>query len=96
MKRRLILLAVAAAVIAPLVALGGGGSDDRADLIVVTSPTRLFQPPPVRSSSRPLESLGAGAAAIYRTPANAEPRDPVEGDIVPIDFTAEPVEVAGT
>lgn len=94
MKRMLIRLALAVVVAGPLAACSD--NDDIDDVAVVTPPPPA--PPPASNpgpGTAPLESLGAGFAALFRTDANTEPRDPTEGDLAAISFTTEPAEITG-
>lgn len=92
MKRTLIRLAMTAAVPALLAGCHGGDKKNVADVPPPTS----TPPPPSVPTTASLESLGAGFASIYRADANSEPRDPSDGDIAPISFTTEALEITGT
>lgn len=85
MKRLLVRLAMTAAVVVPLAACSDSNDMDRTS---VTPPPAPPPPPPV-STAFTVESFGAGFASIFRADANSEPRDPGEGDIIPISFTTE-------
>jgi len=94
MKRLLIKLAMTTAVVVPLSACGN--SNDMDDVVVVPPPTATpAPPPPFTIGTAPLESLGTGFAALFRTDSNTEPRDPTEGDLAAISFTTEPAEITG-
>lgn len=94
MKRLLIKLAMTTAVVVPLAACGDSDRMDDA-VVVVPPPTSTPAPPPAIGTAA-LESLGAGFAALFRTDANTEPRDPTEADLAAISFTTEPAEITGT
>lgn len=84
MKRFLLRSAAVAALAAGLSACGGGGNDDS---VTVT-------PPPPPPPAAPLEDqFGAQFGAIFRTPANSDPTDPAPGDLIPISFTTDPVNI---
>ena len=86
MKRILVRLALTAAVIIPLSACSDSEDSD----MIGTSPTPPTSPAPPPPPVTTVESFGAGFASIFRTAADTEPRDPGEGDIVPVSFTTEP------
>lgn len=90
MKRLLLKFAITAVVVVPLVACG---KSNKRDEVVVAPPTSAPAPPPVGTAS--LESLGASFAALFRASNNTEPRDPTEGDLPPVSFTTEPVDITG-
>ena len=89
MRKTLLRLAVTAAVIVPIAGCSDG--NDRDDDVVVAPPS-----PPAPPAAGSLESIGASFAAIFRADANSEPRDPAEGDLPPVNLTAEAVEITGT
>lgn len=91
MKRSLLRFAVTTAVLAPLAACDGG---KKRDTVVVEPPISAPAPPPIAAGS--LESIGATFAGLFRASSDSEPRDPAEGDLPPISFTAEPAEITGS
>lgn len=91
MKRSLLRFVMTTAVIVPLAACG---SNKKRDEVIVPPPTSTpAPPPPVGTAS--LESLGATFAGLFRAGNDTEPRDPAEGDLPPISFTTEPVDITG-
>lgn len=97
MKRMLLIrLAMTAAVIAPLAACSDG-NDNNFNPIDSSPPLPPVPPPPPPPPPAvgTLDFFGSGFAAIFRAAADSEPRDAVEGDIIPIDFTSEAVDPVG-
>jgi len=81
--KRALLGTAALAAVAGLGACGGGGDDDVA---VVT-------PPPTPPAARFEDQFGANFGISFRAVANSDPRDPAPGDIIPISFTTDPVNI---
>ena len=81
--KRVLLGTAALAAVAGLGACGGGGDDDVA---VVT-------PPPTPPAARFEDQFGANFGIAFRASANSDPRDPAPGDIIPISFTTDPVNI---
>lgn len=50
-------------------------------------------PPPPPTSASPQEQAGSGFAAAFNQAALDEPVEPVSGDIIPLDKTAEPIDI---
>ncbi|MBW3560219.1 MAG: hypothetical protein KY449_10715 [Proteobacteria bacterium] len=50
--------------------------------------------PPAPPAAAPLEDqFGVGFGAAFRASNNTDPRDPAEGDLVPVSFTTDPVPI---
>jgi len=64
---------------------------------VVTIPPAGGQPPvdppPPTGDGTPQGQAGAGFAAAFNQGPNDEPVDPMAGDIIPLDKTAEPIPI---
>ena len=82
MKSFLLHSAAAAALLASLAACGGGGGSDGDTTVTPPAP-----PTPVRLE----DQFGAQFGATFRTAPNSDPRDPAPGDLIPISFTTDPV-----
>lgn len=82
-----------------LAACGGGGDNNFTPppTGVVTPPPPIDQPPPPPPPSTgdgtPQGQAGAGFAAAFNQGAFDEPVDPMSGDIIALDKTAEPIEI---
>lgn len=50
-------------------------------------------PPPPPTSATPQEQAGAGFAAAFNQAAFDEAVEPAPGDIIPLDKTAEPIDI---
>jgi hypothetical protein len=77
--------AVAVTAAAALVSCGGGGSDGGPGPGAGTPPP----PPAVPFPGQ----LGIGFSITFGAAANAEPRDPQAGDVIPVSLSAEPIDV---
>jgi len=92
--KSLMLAAVAATALA---ACGGSDNDFVAPPVAVIPPQPPAPTPPPPPPPPPMGNLedgfGAGFAAAFQQDAFAEPIDPVTGDIIPLDVTADPVPV---
>jgi hypothetical protein len=82
-KRLLLRSAGAAVVAAALAACDGGGGDGG-----TVTPTPTPDPP-----ARLEDQFGANFGAAFRAAANMDPRDPAPGDLIPISFTTDPVNI---
>jgi hypothetical protein len=85
MKRFLLHSAAAAALTASLAACGGGGGSDGG--------TTVTPPPAPPTPVRLEDQFGAQFGAMFRAAANTDPRDPAPGDLIPISFTTDPVNI---
>ena len=86
-KKQLMQRAVIAlALTLPLAACGGGGgrSKDR-----VTPPLVVVAPPATAQEDR----FGVAFGSAFRAPANGEPFLVGDGDLIPISFTTEPIDI---
>lgn len=63
---------------------GGGGDGDNAP----PAPPAIVAPPPPQENQ-----FGANFGAAFRADPTSTPRDPADGDIVPLSFTTDPVNV---
>jgi hypothetical protein len=59
---------------------GGGGSDT------------VVQPPTVITTAQE-DKFGVAFGAAFRAPANSEPANVSDTDIVPVSFTTEPIDI---
>lgn len=86
MKSFLLRSAAAAALTASLAACdsGGGGGGGGG-----TPPTPPAPPAPARIE----DGFGPQFGAAFRADANSNPRDPAAGDLVPVSFTTDPVNI---
>ena len=85
MKRVLLHSAAAAALAAGLSACGGGGGGDGG------GGGGTDTPPP--QSSRLEDQFGVNFGTAFRAAANGDPRDPAPGDLIPVSFTTDPVNI---
>lgn len=77
-------LIAAGAATALLAACGGSGS----------AAAPLSPPPPPPPGQIPLPSqLGIGFAMKFAAMLNADPTDPVNGDIIPLSLSGDPIDV---
>lgn len=91
MKRLLLKFAMTAVVV---VSLAACGKSNKRDEVVVAPPASAPAPPPPVGATA-LESISAAFAAFFRASSDTEPRDPAEGDLPPVSFTTEPVDITG-
>lgn len=91
MKRSLIRLALTSVVVVPLAACSD--SKNRDEVVVAPTPPPVAAPPSIAPTS--LESISATFATLFRASADTEPRDSAEGDLPPVNFTTEPVDITG-
>ena len=84
MKQFLLRSAAAAALTASLAACGGGGGSDGGTTVT---------PPAPPTAVKLEDQFGAQFGATFRMAANTDPRDPAPGDLIPISFTTDPVNI---
>lgn len=83
MRSLLLRVTAMVAVAAGLAACGGGGGK---------STKKVTTPPP--AAAPPLEDqFGVNFGTAFRVAANTDPRDPAPGDLIPICFTCDPVNI---
>lgn len=62
-------------------------------VVVAPPPATPPPPPPPPTTEAPQDALGAGFKASFEQSAFAEPTDPMAGDIIPLDKSAEAFDV---
>lgn len=77
--RRIIAVALAGTALA---SCGGGGNDAPPPPVVVTPPAAKIE-----------DGFGANFGIAYRADPNTDAKDPVGGDIIPLDLTTDPVTI---
>lgn len=51
-------------------------------------------PPNEPPAATPIEDrFGVAFGAAFRAPNNSDPRDPAEGDLIPVSFTTDPLPI---
>lgn len=71
-----------------IVACSGG------DLVELPTPPVVVDPPPPPVTETPVQDqFGAGFKTAFERDKTAEPVEPVDGDIIPLDKTIDPVDI---
>lgn len=73
---------VATALLSALAACGGGGGSNSSN-----------NPPPTVVTTAQEDKFGIGFGTAFRAPANGEPANVSDGDLVPVSFTTEPIDI---
>jgi len=88
---------VAATAVFALAACGGGGDNNftppPTGVVTPPPPVDPPPPPPPTGDGTPQGQAGAGFAAAFNQGPFDEPVDPMTGDIIALDKTAEPIEI---
>jgi len=98
MKKSLYLKTAILVVLSATVVTGCSNNDSGSITppVVVTPPPAVPPPPPPpppAGADAPQDNFGASFKTAFEQNPYAEPIDPVAGDIIPLDKTAEPFDV---